>query len=43
MNAWSWRRVGAMMIVLLVAASLTLLWLRWGETMFARQLGALVC
>ena len=43
MNAWSWRRVGASMLALVVGALLTVLWLQWGETMFARQLGALVC
>ena len=41
--ALSWRRIALTAFALVLAASLTLLWLRWGETVFARQLGALVC
>jgi hypothetical protein len=39
----SWRRIAVTALALLVVVSLTLLWLRWGETVFVRQLGALVC
>lgn len=39
----SWSRITAIALALVLAASLALLWLRWGETVFVRQLGALVC
>lgn len=43
MNALSWRRIAWSALALSLALSLTLLWLRWGETVFVRQLGALIC
>lgn len=39
----SWPRVAWIALMLVLLMSLTLLWLRWGETVFVRQLGALVC
>ncbi|TDR40761.1 hypothetical protein DFR29_11275 [Tahibacter aquaticus] len=38
----SWRRI-AWLAALAVAALLAALWLRWGETIFAGQLGAMLC
>ncbi|WP_257386575.1 hypothetical protein [Tahibacter caeni] len=44
MNAsLSWRRVAGSALILGGALLLTLLWLRWGETIFAGQLGAMLC
>lgn len=43
MHTLSWRRVAWSSAALLTALLLTALWLRWGETIFARQLGAMLC
>lgn len=43
MHALSWRRVALSSVALLAALLLAALWLRWGETIFARQLGAMLC
>lgn len=42
-HALSWRRIAWSSAALLTTLLLTALWLRWGETIFARQLGALLC
>lgn len=39
----SWRRVAWTALALALAIAVALLWLRWGETVFVRQLGALLC
>jgi len=41
--ALSWRRIVGSALALAAALLLTLLWLRWGETIFAGQLGAMLC
>lgn len=43
MHALSWRRVAWVSVALLAALLLAALWLRWGETLFARQLGTMLC
>lgn len=42
-RALSWQRTLGWAAALTAAALLAALWLRWGETIFARQLGALLC
>ncbi len=43
MHTLSWRRIAWSSAGMLAALLLTALWLRWGETIFARQLGAMLC
>lgn len=43
MQVLSWRRIAWASVALLTALLLVALWLRWGETLFARQLGAMLC
>lgn len=42
-GAFAWRRVAGWSLAVTAGTALALLWLRWGETIFARQLGALLC
>jgi hypothetical protein len=42
-DALSWRRIAGSALTLAAALLLALLWLRWGETIFAGQLGAMLC
>jgi hypothetical protein len=39
----SWRRIVWSAAAMLATTLLAALWLRWGETIFARQLGAMLC
>jgi hypothetical protein len=39
----NWHRCGLLVAALLAVATLTALWLRWGEAVFINQLGAMLC